>query len=133
MNTSNKVSKFPGRSLLLALFVTVALSGANAGPGPDYWRRTEQGGATRYASQTNAPASADKVCATARTETLTELRPTLPNGKGALQRVTVGSRQVCESCATTTVMRPGLPNGKGALRSVKVATTHTCDASCDKG
>ena len=132
MKTPNVVSKYIGLGSLLALVLTVAVPVANAGPGPDYWRRMEKNRSSQPTVQTATSVSTNKACTTSRTEAVTELRSTLPNGKGPVQRVQVGTREVCDSCATRTVVRPALPNGKGPLRSVKVATTHVCDASCDK-
>ncbi|OAM91333.1 hypothetical protein OH491_22725 [Termitidicoccus mucosus] len=132
MNTSNKISKILGRGSLLVLFATAALSSAHARPDPDYWRRTQQNRWNQNVTQTSVPAPASKECATARTEAVTDLRPAMPNGKGALKRVAAGSRQVCDSCATTTVMKPSLRNGKGPLRPVQITSTHICDASCKK-
>jgi hypothetical protein len=61
------------------------------------------------------------------------MKPALPNGKGPLVPVQVGTKTVCHMCPVTTVVtRNSLPNGKGTpvtTEVTKIGGEHNC-AKC---
>ncbi|MFZ5496527.1 MAG: hypothetical protein ACOZE5_14480 [Verrucomicrobiota bacterium] len=77
-------------------------------------------------------ASPALVCTGAKTVPITMMRPALPNGKGPLMPVQIGSKTktVCYQCpVTTTVTKNAWPNNKGPLTATKVTKTgveHRC-------
>lgn len=92
------------------------------------------GAGIQYRQPLSQPATepAAKVCTDHHVVPLTVTRPALPNARGPLQVVQVGTQTVCTSCAgTSTVMRPSLLNGKGPMQAVEVTSTrHYCNSSC---
>lgn len=131
MNASHKSPKIFSLSLLAAIAALSAASTAKAGPGIEYW--TGLGQPKQEAAMKPAPVPASKVCTDSRSVAVTELRYVLPNGKGPMRSVQVGTKQTCDSCgATYTSMRPSWANGKGPLEAVQIKSIHDCDVSCIK-
>ena len=73
------------------------------------------------------------LCADAKVVSDTIMKPMMPNGKGPLGPVQIGTKTVCHICpATTTITRNSLPNGKGTPSTWEVTKTgveHNC-AKC---
>lgn len=123
-------SKAAGVSLLFSVFLA---SNAIAGPGPQYWAAQGKPKADTAVSTTKADATPVKLCAGAEVVPVTIMKPAMPNGKGPLMPVRIGTKTVCHICPVTTVVtRNSLPNGKGVPFTTKMTKTgaeHNC-AKC---
>ena len=113
--------------LFAALFVVTAY----AGSGPQYW----QSKASPKASVSTKPAATEiAVCPSSEVIPITVMKPSLPNGRGALVAVPVGSKRVCHVCPVTTVETTNAwPSHRGPQTKVEVTKAggiHTCTADC---
>lgn len=135
MKTSFISPKAAGVSLLFSVFLA---SNAIAGPGPEYWARMTKAAQDRAkadtaVSTTKADATPGKLCAGAEVVPVTFMKPAMPNGKGPLMPVRIGSKTVCHICPVTTkVTKSALAIGKGPLMTGEVTKTggeHNC-AKC---
>ena len=72
------------------------------------------------------------LCAGASVVPVTAVKTTLPNGRGPLVTVQVGTKTVCHMCpVTTTVTTNAWPSHRGPLTTTqitKVGAEHTCTA-----
>lgn len=135
MKTISIASKAAGVSLLFSVFLA---SNAIAGPGPEYWARMTKAAQDRVkadtaVSTTTTDTTPVKLCAGAEVVPVTFMKPALPNGKGPLMPVRIGSKTVCHICPVTTrVTKSALANGKGPPMTSEVTKTgveHNC-AKC---
>lgn len=78
-------------------------------------------------------AATAKLCAGAEVVGTTVYRPMMPNGKGPLLPVQVGTRTICHMCPVTTLStKTAFGNGKGPMtvtKETKVGPEHDC-ANC---
>jgi hypothetical protein len=127
MNTTSLL-KPAGLSLGL-LFAALLSSTAVAGSGPQYWAAQGKPKAVKNADA----ATSVKLCAGAEILPVMAMKPAMPNGKGAMVPVQVGTKTVCHMCPVTTITtRSSLPNGKGmpvTTEETKVGAEHNC-AKC---
>jgi hypothetical protein len=130
MKAISIASKAAGVSLLFSVFLA---SNAIAGPGPQYWVAQGKPKADTAVSTTKANATPVKLCSGAEVVPVTFMKPAMPNGKGPLMPVRIGSKTVCHICPVTTrVTKSALANGKGPLMTSEVTKTgveHNC-AKC---
>ncbi len=133
MKTSLIASKAVGVSLGL-LFSAFLAGNAIAGPGPQYWQSV--GKAAAPAAQSAKVADlAVSICLGSEVVPVTAMKPSLPNGRGPLAPVQVGTERVCHVCTTSTVVTTNdWPNHRGPLvqkiEVTKVGATHVCTTAC---
>lgn len=135
MKTSFLSPKAAGLGLL---FSALLATNAIAGPGPEYWARMTKAAQDRAkadtaVSTTKPDSTPVTLCAGAEVIASTVMKPALPNGKGPLVPVQVGTKTVCHMCPVTAVVtRNSLPNGKGTpvtTEVTKIGGEHNC-AKC---
>lgn len=137
MNSLNNHHTFSGRAIGLVTLAWLAgglLSSAYAGPGAAYWQSLNQ---RLNAQSTPAPVAqsatkpAEGRCAGSHVVAVTEVRNAWANGRGPLQVVQVGTKNVCAVCGgTTAVMKKSRANGRGPMVAAEAPAEHDCDAGC---
>ena len=132
MKTSSITHKVAGVSLSL-LFSAFLASNAFAGPGPQYWQSLGKPAAAAV-EQANPATVATPVCPASEIVPVTVMKPALPNGRGPLVPVQIGTERVCHMCPTTTVVTTNdWPSHRGPVttgETTKVSATHVCTLGC---
>ena len=122
------ISKAAGATLGL-LFSVLISTNAVAGPGPQFWQSVGKAKAPA-AEQAKPSVVATHACAGAAVVAVTEMKPTLPNGRGPLVAVQAGTKTVCHMCpVTATVTTNDWPSHRGPLTTTattKTGVEHTC-------
>jgi hypothetical protein len=126
MNASNTAPQSIGLALILAIGLG-APALALAGPGSEYWHESKKPTLTTPASESKPLCTLDATCPDSKLVTISEARPTWSNGRGPLQRVDVGTKRVCYTCAgNTTMLQSTTSNGRPPYQLVQVAAKHDC-------
>ncbi len=131
MNTPNLSLKLGG--LASALIFSVVLAGsAQAGSGLQVSQT--HGTATAHPTSSEKMGIPDGVCPGSEIVSITRMKPSLPNGRGALVAVQIGTKRVCHMCRVSTVTAvKAWPSHRGPLTNVQtteVGPAHNCTAGC---
>jgi hypothetical protein len=125
MKTSFLSNKAAGLGLLFSALISAS---AVAGPGPQYWQSL--GKATAPAVEPAKPAVAPThLCPGATVVPVTVMKPALPNGRGPLVAVQIGTKTVCHMCPVTIVttkVGPGRSGTRTTVEETKTGVEHTC-------
>jgi hypothetical protein len=133
MKTSFIAPKAAGIGLSL-LFSVFFANNAVAGPGIQYWQSLGKP-AAQAVDQTKSADVPMLICPGSEVVPVAVMKPSLPNGRGALVPVQVGTERVCNLCPTTTVITTNdWPNHRGPLVQkvveTKAGATHVCTVNC---
>lgn len=129
MNTSS----FPKHAFGASAFILSSLLSvtAFAGSGSQLWQTAGKAKSPAAApAPTTLNVEATHMCAGAAVVPVMAMKPALPNGRGPLVAVQIGTKTVCHLCPVVTeVTSNSLPNGRGRVVRTSVAKTgveHTC-------